>query len=76
MNSNTYQIASVENYINARKLFIYPDFQDSAVKSFLEKHNYEEIKSKFQRFNHFINDFLERTHISSKKKQILNVVLH
>lgn len=47
MNSNTYQIASMENYIDAGKLFIDPVFQDSAVKSFLEKHNYEEIKSKF-----------------------------
>lgn len=54
------------NYHNSGKLFTYVDFRNFAVKAFLEKHKNEEAKSIFKRFDHFIGDFKEKAHISSR----------
>ena len=66
MNSDTYQIFIGGNYSNHGKLFTDADFRDFDVKTFLEKHKDEETKSEFKRFNHFMNNFKDKVHNSSK----------
>lgn len=55
-----------DNYINQGKLFTDADFRILLTDAFLEKHSLDEVLPFFMMSAHFIFDFKERNHISSR----------